>query len=61
MLSKCSPFGKKNDVAQIEKKFLHVRRIGFQKKLSYSLPVYEVLIVLHYKNPSYNLSRPGKK
>ena len=54
MLSKCSAFGKKDDVAQID------RRIGFQKKLSYSLSVYKVLI-LPYKNPSYNLSRPWKK
>ena len=42
------------------KKFLHVRRIEFQKKLPYSLSVEKVLI-LRYKNPSYSLSRAWKK
>ena len=32
---------KKGDIAQIEN-FLHVRRIGFQKKLSYSLSFHKV-------------------
>ena len=56
MLSKCSAFGKKDDVAQIEKiPACSDNRVSEKALLS----VFKVLILL-YKNPSYNLFRPWK-
>ena len=43
MLSKCSAFGRNDDVAQKEKNSGMFRESGF-RKLSYSLYVYKVLI-----------------